>query len=160
MKSDGVLGLGVYTLNDVNLTRARPVGTEHPESWPSTTNAAGHVGNIGQEQPASERLLRSHTNRLAAVGRIHRLIINTHEDATLGVACKSLILGGIGVNIVHEAFCRVRPSEEIEAVKEVGAVVASVKVIVCMNNTRCKQHGAGEGCETTRNAHGDLMSSC
>lgn len=155
VKSDGVLCLGVDAFENVNLTVSWPLGPEHPVGWPCPTNAAGHVCNIGNEQAACEGLLRSDTDRLAALGRVLGLVVNAHEDATLVVAGEAFPRGGIVVHIFDEALGGILTCEEVEAVEEIGGIVCRFELISGLSNFGSHQEGATKGHPMVGEVHGE-----
>lgn len=79
VQSNRIRRLGVDAFDDVYFARVWPVGANHPEGGPGSADATWHVSNVGDEEAVVERLLRCHTDRLAAVGRIYFRRIDAHD---------------------------------------------------------------------------------
>lgn len=66
VQGHGVGGGGVDAFDDVDFAHRGPVGADEPEGGPDATDAAGHVGDVGQEQAFVEGFLGGDADALAA----------------------------------------------------------------------------------------------
>lgn len=139
METDLVLGLSVDTLEDINLARGWPVGTEHPVCGPDTGDAARHMGNIGDEETVSEGVVRGDTDRPSAVGGVLCLVVYAHVDSTIDIASQTLRVGGVGVDVVDKAVCGIFFIEELEGLEKVGRVVCGLEGVLRVGVVLCKR---------------------
>lgn len=148
VQGDGVISLCVDTLNNIDLARRRPVGSEEPHGRPDTTDATRHVGNVRDEQTMGPRLLRGHTNRSTTVGRVGGGGINAHVDGAVVGTGQTAVVGSLGVNILDIAVSGVLLVEEVELVKKVCGIVGGLEAV----------GGVGSSAEESREAEDEGRS--
>lgn len=120
MQSHGVVSLIVDAFDDIDLARIRPVGTNHPESWPRSTRTARHVRKIEDHESGIVHSIAGQSDALAP-GSGCLLAVCAELHAARGVADQPSLLGSTLVNVLNEAFCWIGSSEELEFAEELAS---------------------------------------
>lgn len=95
MKRRLIVRVVVYTLDDIDFSSGRPVGTITPEGWPSSAPRR-HMHGIHDEKTAGEGILRVYPNALA-ITRDLRSSFDLHENVSGGIHTDQ----SIGLRILH-----------------------------------------------------------
>ena len=159
--SDGAVGRGmeghgvslgaVDSFDDVDFARSRPIGADEPKGGPDAADAAGHVGDVGEEEATVEGFFAGDADALAArVGG--GIVVDAHVSGVAVVAhgADHLFLhsGGV-VDVFDEAGRGVGFGKGGEGVEEVGAFVGVGEDIACYAHAEegCESQEAGEAVE-------------
>jgi len=137
VEGDLVLGVEVDALEDVNLSSVRPVWTIGPDGGPQSTCIIGDVIHVDDEKTSGEGLFGFDSDRLSS---IVLLVGAVHTDEGSAVAVDSGQTSGSGISsvqVVHCSMGRVGPSEEVEAIKEVGSVKIQTLVVLAAVGCLC-----------------------
>ena len=121
VEGHGVCGGAVDAFDDVDFAHGWPVGPHEPEGGPDAADAAGHVGDIGQEEALVVGFLAGDADALAA-GVGGGVVVDAHVCGVAVVAdgAYHLVLHcGCVVDVLHESSGGIGFREGGEGVKEV-----------------------------------------
>ncbi len=125
VEGHGVGGGAVDAFDYVDFAHCGPVGSDEPESGPDAADAAGHVGDVGEEEAFVVGFFAGDADALAA-GVGCGVVVDAHVGGVAVVADGSdhfvLHCGGV-VDILHEAGRGVGLGEGRKGVEEVVALV-------------------------------------
>ena len=144
VEGDDVGGLGVDTLDDINLTVVGPVSTDGPEGGPRTAVTAGHVVKVKDEETVGESLLGDETDGLTTVGRVHGGRVGSHVDLAVNDASKAGSVGGGLVDILDRSVGRIGVGEEVPGLEEVRLIVGD-NVLVGLGRRDTSENGGSAG---------------
>lgn len=118
MKRNLILVESVDSLEDIDFTAVRPVGSVGPPGRPSST-PSGHVHSVKQDHPprVNEVSVQPHgfTTTRDVLG-----LVNGHDGVALAVdGDETLVPSSTGIDIVDGSVGRIRITPEVEVVKEV-----------------------------------------
>ena len=147
MEGHAIFLVRVDTLDNIDLAAIRPrrVYSVRPEGGPGAASL-GHVGKVTDEEAVVVGLLAFDTDGGTAVGADLFSVVGAEVDASGKEPGKTLVVGGLGGNVVDKTVGWVRLVDEVEVVEEVllGEVVDQL-VVLGSGQTGEGSGGKGEG---------------
>lgn len=117
MQRNLVLAEGIDSLEDVNLSSVRPVGTVRPPGWPGTASV-GHMQGVHQDETTGVDEVAVNSHGLSTAGNVFGRV-DLHDGVALRVdRDQTLVPRRTGVDILDGSVSGIIPRPEGPVVKE------------------------------------------
>lgn len=103
MQCHAVAQLHVHAFDDVDFSGFRPVGAHGPEGRPCPAYAAGHVGEVQDDQAMRVRLFTSKSHARSPGSACHVRVVDAHVDGPVARADQPATLRCALINVCHVA---------------------------------------------------------
>lgn len=120
-----------------------PVGADHPECRPSSTDSSRHVLDVNNDQAGIVCLRALNAHGRASMLRGDTGVVYAHVDLSIVIPDQSSIPSIVLVDVIDEAMGRVRVVEEVELVEEVA-----VRCVIILKHVLSPTGGA-QKCEAS-----------